>query len=419
MSEKSFYGDVKSLFFMPSFYGAFTWGVWLILYALNLVRIDECSYVAMLIYILVELMFLFSLLFTLPKYHQYTSGKESDIITEMPKAGGMNPHKLFLVVLHTVGFIGLAKYIIDFSRAMGGFQWFLFALMNEAAAIRAEAAVTNSVGTQIGYAGWIAIGFTFYYIAGKRLSKWWLIPAALQLVGNLAYIDKTKPLMILITSLLMMLPPSLNRLRVDRILKWMVASFVIVVITFWLVSEWGAKTFYKYTDEATVLPGITYDIYCYGVSGFAYFNQMMEINEPISYKPVRTFYPLLKFTNKFGINEEPPSQAIEFYDVPFETNVGTFLEPWYRDGGVAFVFLGILLFSFGFDYAGLYLLNARNPYADYAWANLCMTTLLAFITNKIVSFPLWIFCGIGFATALIANQNFYFRKIKSIDVYPR
>jgi hypothetical protein len=415
MADTKFSNDTRALFFIPGFYGAVTWGSWLILYFLNLIRIDPCSYSALVIYLFTEIMFLLSILCVLPKYRQYVAENDSEVSGDATQHRRTNHHRLILIILHLVGFIGLAKYVIDYSRTMGGFWWFMFALLNDAASIRAEAVFNSasSVGTQIGYAGWLAIGLTFYYIARKQLSRWWLIPALLQFAGNLAYIDKTKPLMILLTSLLIMLPSAINRVRVKKIVTWIAVTVFLTVMTFWLIAEWSSKAYFRSNNEATILPGITYDIYYYGVSGFAYFNKMLEINEPISYLPERTLYPVLKFTAMLGLTREPLSQVIEFYDVPFPTNVGTFLEPWYRDGGFLFVFLGILIFSFGLDYAGLFFLKARNPYADYAWANICFSVILAFISNKIISFPLWIFCGIGVTAVLLTNQNAYFRKLKT------
>lgn len=411
MPDSRTYNDARVLFFIPSFYGAFTWGTWLVLYFMNLVRIDDCSYTALVIFLFVEIMFLLSLLYALPEYRQCLESRNA--VTPEGSSGGSQSKYLLLLLLHTIGFVGLVKYYIDISRAMGGFWWFMFALMNEASQIREETGFSKSAGTQIAYAGWIAISLTTYWVSGKRISKWWIVPAVLQFTGNLAYLDRMKPIMILVTSLLMLLPLSINRISFRKIATWMTASMALTILTFWGVAEWVGKTYYKWANESGSLPGITYDIYTYGASGFAYFNKMLEINEEVSYLPVRVFYPLLKFTAKYELSLEPPSQLLEFYYIPFSTNIGTFLEPFYSDGGLSFVVFGILLFSFGLNAFGLYFLRANTPLSDYAWANICLTLILAFITNKMATFPMWLFCGIGILSAVIAKQNSYFRRIKT------
>jgi len=380
---------------------------------MNLVRIDDCSYTALVIFLFVEIMFLLSLLYSLPDYRQCIEAR-NDVKPDSTQE--VLPSKTsILLLLHTIGLVGLVKYYIDISRALGGFWWFMFALMNEASQIREESGLSQSQssGTQIGYAGWIAIALTTYWISGKKISKWWLVPAALQFAGNLAYLDRMKPIMILVISLLMLLPLSINRISFKKIATWMTAAMALTILTFWGVAEWLGKTYYKFTSESGALPGITFDLYTYGASGFAYFNKMLEVNEEISYLPLRVFYPLLKFTAKYDLTLEPPSQRLDFHYIPFSTNVGTFLESFYRDGGLAFVILGILFFSFGLNALGLYFLRANTPLADYAWANVCLSLILAFITNKMASFPLWLFCSLGIASAVISKQNSYFRKVKT------
>lgn len=413
MAETAARNDAKVLFFIPSFYGALTWGIWLLLYSAKLVRLDECSYTALVIYLFVELMFLLALLFALPGYRECISTRETAGIRQKDTPLQGTANRPLLLILHIVGFIGIAKYIIDISRSMGGMWWFFFALFNEAVKIRAEAEFSSSVGTQIGYAGWIAIGLTMHWIAGKKLSKFWLLPVVLQFAGNLAYMDRTRPLMILLASLFIILPAAVSRINVKKIVTGVSASLAITILTFWGMAEWVGKTYYKWADEAGTLPGITYDIYTYGVSGFAYFNKLLEINVPIAYLPERVLYPLLKFTAKLELNRDPPSQILGFHYIPFSTNIGTFLEPYYSDGGHAFMLLGILFFSFGLNAAGLYFLRANTPFADYAWANLCLALTLAFILNKMVSFPLWLFCCIGLVSAMATNQSSFFKNIKT------
>jgi oligosaccharide repeat unit polymerase len=396
MAEGNFSNNTKHLFFIPSFYGAMTWGIWLLLYMMKLIRVDNCSNAAMGIFLFVEAMFILSAFVSLPYYTNIIITKEDGSPADAESSTGCRfSIKAVILLLHVIGFLGLVQYIIEFSKNLGGITGFFLALVNEAYAIRWEAETSTSIGTQLSYFGWIAIGLTVYQFAKKKISGYWLIPAFAQFLGNLMFIDRTRPTWILFTCLLMILP-AMEKLNIKRIFRWTISSLVLTITLFWLVAEWTGKTSSEGQYEDSLLPGITQEIYVYGVSGFAYFNKMLESNEQISYKPERFFYPLLKSLARLGLASEPPSQILEFYDVPFSTNVGTFLEPFYRDGGLVFVLCGVIFYSFGFDTIGMLLLKSKKPLAIYAWSNLCFTTFIGFFTPKISSLPIWLFTTIGF-----------------------
>ena len=399
--------SLKYLLYMPAFYGALTWGAWLLLYLLKLIRIDDCSGFAMVIFLSVEFLFIIASIISIPYYKSVVDCLQSSDAVKAVDADLKSDRqiKILLLALHGIGFAGLLKYVKDFSENLGGVSGFLFALLNEAESIRIEAATARSVGTQLSYIGWIAIGMTVYYLAGKRISKYWWVPVLLQFAGNLMFIDRTRPLTIFFTAMLMMLI-TVKTVNLKKVMLWTSGAVLFVLLTFWLVAEWSGKTFYKGMDESSVLPGITQDIYLYGVSGFAYFNYMLQNKQEISYAPHRLFYPVNKVLSGFGLIPEPPSPITEFYNVPFTTNVGTFLEPLYRDGGLFFVVLGMFLHSFGLNLLCLPLLRSRAPAAYYAWATICFTTFIAFFVPKISFFGTWLFIAIGLAVL-------FFRKVQA------
>ena len=391
MHKSSSHDVFTVLFYIPSFYGSLTWGVWFILYLLKLIRVDEVSSSALIIFIVVEILFILSTCLAYPRYRDLL---QSRMTADVYQPGSVAfPGKPLLIMLHGLGGVGLLKYFMDISSFFGGVNYVLFALMNEAASIRGNVDLPTSMGTQLSYFGWIAIAFTILGIANKKLSKWWLFLVGMQFIGNFVYIDRTRPIWIIFTALLMILPSAVSP-DIKKILKWMSVALVASIILFWLGAEWTGKSYYEDKFDDPAIPGITQVMYAYGVSGFAYFNHMIENNEPISYKPERIMYPLMKIFTKFGLTKEPPSPILEFYDVPFETNVGTFLEPFYRDGGFVFVLFGALIYSFGFDLLALRFIESNDPFALFAWSNLCFTAFIAFFTPKVTQFPIWLFIGL-------------------------
>lgn len=390
-----------TLFYIPSFYGALTWGIWLFLYSMSLIRVDDAGDMAATIYLITELFFIMSTICTFPGFRKITIARSSRDSSE--NTGGENgTFKLLLLFLHTIGFIGLAQWFRHIVGYFGGFYQVLFAYLSSADSIRSNADLPTTVGIQLTYFGWIAAALTVYAVIKKHIPKTWLLLALLQLTGNFLYIGRTQPIWIMFTSFLMVLATFVN-MNFRKTVTWMVSLGVVFLVVFWLLAEWTGKTYHEGVLDDPKIPGISQVMYAYGVSGFAYFSHMVVSNEPIAYKPERILYPLQKFLSRVGLTAEPPSQILEFYDVPFGTNVGTFLEPFYRDGGLLFVVFGVLIYSFGLDLLGLLFLRSGNPLALYAWSTLCFTTTIAFMTPKITQFPVWLFIGLGLLS-LLAKQ---------------
>ena len=127
---------------------------------------------------------------------------------------------------------------------------------------------------------------------------------------------------------------------------------------------------------------------------------MLQAHEAITYVPERALYPALKALAALNMTPSPPSQLNDYYSVPFPANVGTFLEPFYHDGGMAFAFVAIVVHSFGLDWLGLAFLRTTRRLALFGWANLCFVTVIGFFTPKITGFPTWLFTGLAILAAL-------------------
>ena len=392
--------NLSKLFFIPSFYGSCTWGIWLTLYLLELLRVDDCSYLALSIFIFIECMFVASLLISFKYYDMQLSPDlcgttDYEITRRKYRSYG-------LLLLHVAGYAGIVKYVMDFSCNMGGLPAFFFALINESYAVRLEAELSSSIGFQLSYFGWIAIGLTLYFYKKYKISRWWLLLAFVQFLGNLMFIDRTRPIWIGFTAVLMILP-TIQKIDFKKTIRWMAVAVGLMGVIFWAIASWSGKLSYKAYDEKTILPGITQEIYIYGVSGFAYFNRMLEENEDISYRPLRIIYPIQKFLAILDLVEEPPSRTHDiYYEVPFTTNAGSFLEPFYRDGGLIFVFWGIIIYSFGIDALAKVLLKVNSPLALYGWSNLCFVSFISFYNPKLEAFPTWIFLGMGLSTLVFS-----------------
>ncbi len=393
-----------TLFYMPSFYGAFTWGIWLSLYLMRLIRLDACSGMALAIYIATEIFFVLSMALSYPHYRGTILADHSQPGDVFPSCERRTALKLTLLLFHLAGLLGLSTWLMHIAGYLGGFNLVLLALTSAADTIRGASDLSSTIGIQVSFLGWIAIALTVYAVARKQVSKWWLVLALIQFLGNFLYIGRTQPIWIMFTSLLMVLA-ALVSVNFRKAVMWTLLILVLFFALFWAIGEWTGKAYYEDKFEDPRIPGVTQVMYAYGVSGFAYFNHMLVHHEPVSYSPERVLYPVSKLLSRFGLIQEPPSQILEFYAVPFETNVGSFLEPFYRDGGLLFVVFGILVYSFGLDILGLKLLQSGSPIALFAWANLCFTTFMGFFTPLLAEFPVWLFIGLGLFSVVIQSLN--------------
>jgi hypothetical protein len=386
--------NIAHLLLLPSVYGACMWGVWLALYTARLIPWDDLGATAFAL-CAAQLAALIGSAWAFSGRARETSPPTRD---RRPDAGNRS-ERTILLVLHAIGLLGVVKYVLDFSNAVGGLAIFGLMLVEAPHRIRWESEMTTSIGTQLSYFGWIAIAWTVAHVRTRALNRNWLALAALQFVANLLFIDRTRPIWILFTAAAT-LAPTTHSTSIGRALKWTTASALAAAALFVAVGSWIGKIDPNNPYGRTPLPPQLENVYFYGTSGFAYFNHIVRVEHDVEYVPERVLYPLLKGLAAARLTREPPTQINDFYAVPFDTNVGTILEPFYRDGGIPFTLVGILLVSFGFDAFALWLWRQRTFLADFAAANLCFTSFIAFFTPKIASFPLWLFCGLAIAARL-------------------
>ena len=300
-----------------------------------------------------------------------------------------------IAALHIVGFAGLAMYARDFSAAVGGYGVFFALLAGASDTIRSSAGNITSPGIQVSYAGWVAVGVATYEIARGRRSRWWHAANIAQAAGNLLFVDRTRPFSILFTAALLWIVgrPGLSLRRLVLSGLGMVVGGLAVYLS---IALWVGKV--QVGGGSGALPPAVESVLTYGTGGFAYFSHMVGAGEAPALTLERSLYPLFKALNAFGLAAAPPPQVNEFYFMPLPTNVGTYLEPFYRDGGWMFVGVAIILHAFLLDQLGLLFFRTGEAFALYAWSTLCFTNAIGFFTPKINNLPVWLFLIAGCVT---------------------
>lgn len=408
--NKSKAGGLTTLLLMPSFYGAVAWTVWLALYQARLIAWDPPPGLADALYVLVASFYVASMVLWYRRYREWQSQNDEDLLVGTRGTPAAPDARVYLALLHALGFLGWVVYTRDFATALGGLRTFGELLLGASWVIRRQTEATSSVGLQLIYFGWIAVALTCYEFRRGRIGRLWLALAAAQFAANFLYIARTGPVTILFTSGVLALVAVPTR-RSRRLVLRAVSLLVVLALIFVLIANWIGKVAVEGQYRATPLPLWAQNLYYYGTSGFAYFSHLIGAQEPIAYVPERALYPALKLLAALGVAAPPPSQLNEYFSVPFATNVGTFLEPFYRDGGLAFACAAIVVHSFGLDMLGLALLRSGRRLALFAWANLCFVTFIGFFTPKITGFPTWLFTGLA-VVAVLWSGNYRARALR-------
>jgi hypothetical protein len=289
----------------------------------------------------------------------------------------------------------LAIYIIDFSREFGGLKEFFFVLVADSLEIRGLAGELTSLGTQVGYAGWIAIWLSVYVFRTSGFRPTLLILSLVQFLGNLLYIDRVKPTWITFVAVLIGIAAGRN-IRTSLVIRAIIGMLGFSVLGFLLYIIWTGKGFYEGGNFVDALHALAEMLSLYSVGGIAYFNHIIQ-NEHIKvFSLQRTLRPIFTILHQAGLTEPPPSYILDFYYLPHPTNVGTIFELFYRDGGVYYVVPSIFIFSFGIDIVALYFFQKSNPFALIIWSTLCFSsffTIFAAYFNSI-AFSMMVFYGL-------------------------
>ncbi len=373
---------------MPSFYGFLTFGSTYIIFLLDIIDFKPMSLVThLLIWVTI-----FS--FSLATLVSFLLNKK---LLKSYKLGITIPNKSVLFFLYLIGFIGIFLYLREYFEFYGGaLNYFLILFSNNSSELRANGQIAaESIGIQLSYLGWIGIAISFFHLRHKSLSRLWLIPLLLTFASNLLFIDRTRPMWILLVLLYIAFCINHYRLKLSILIKRSVLIVVIFLLIFLAIGNLAGKTTevknYKGWDVSPNVENIVF----YLTSSYMYLDYIVCNEEP-NYRLDRTINPLLKvlYYLKFT-NEEPSSLINEFYGRPYSSNVGTFLEPYYRDFGLVYCLFAIFFHSFILNYLALFFLKVRTPYSLFLVSNICLVDFFSFFTPKLNNFPIWFFFGLG------------------------
>lgn len=377
------------LFLIPSVYGFAIWFFLLFLIPFNFIEVDV-SGVAWVVffYLLICFFCSSSFFFYLNRRTNIYNIGNSIVYNKLDT--------LVFVASTVVGVFGLMLYVNDFSKYFGGFFGFFVTFFTDPLAIRALAAEETSLGFQISYLSWVSIYYIIFLLAKRNNFSIWkklfLICLLLtEIFLNLLFVDRTRPVILLVVCFLAFILISFEKIK--RPFMLICAVFLGPLVIFFAQAIFTGK----YDSEA----GLFNNFLIYVFGGFGYFSALLGDVSP-DYELTRTFYPFSKIMQAFGWISDVPSQILEFRDIPFTTNVGTFLEPLVSDGGLLYLLLGIPFLIFLIDFFAYASLRSKKVFGPFLWGNMILINVLSFFVPKYNStsiylfFLIFLFLSIGF-----------------------
>jgi oligosaccharide repeat unit polymerase len=303
---------------------------------------------------------------------------------------------MIFVAFTLLGFVGIYGYLSHIGSITGGMGALLALIVINPLEIRAIAIDELGGAIQLSYFSWISIGIgTFLtlqpgYRLPARLFLIFLVMSTFML--NMLFIDRTRPIWLVFIIAITCISLSKNPRR--AMVRFVIITPIAMLLLFIVFAILTGKM-----NEG----GVIETLWIYILSGFSYSNFLSVSLMEFDYMPVRTFYPISKVLEAFGIISDVPSQILEFYDVPFPTNVGGFVEPLFSDGGTIFIILGVPMIVLITDWLGWVSLQSRTYFGVFLYANLILSNFFSFFSAKFSSTPIFLFVGI-FALSRILFQ---------------
>lgn len=361
---------------IPSVYSIVVWTVLLLALISQIITVNV-SISAYAIYSYTLLCFILSAFIN----HKFTTGI---IIKKTSESIQYNAtDKGILIIFILVGSYGIYKYISDFSKLLGGENFFFVFFINPLK-IRELAAEETSIGFQLSYFTWPIIPYLILSLRNPSHTK---AKRAILITGiifcffaNTLFIDRTRPVLLLITGVLTFLIIFNEKIKNPlRILSVTLAGPIVIFF--------GQALF---TSKYDANEGLIQNFLVYLLGGFGYFSEALD--DPVQgYSLANTLMPAYKALASIGLTAPPPPQILDFKNVPFPTNVGTFLQPLIADGGWLLVLLLLPFLVCFLDFIALRAFKSNTLFGIFLWANLVAASLLSFFVPKFNSTYLYLF----------------------------
>jgi hypothetical protein len=376
-----------TLLLIPSTYALITWLFTLAIIPLAPEPINEISSIGRFVISYTLFCFALSIFVNFP----FANKSLSDFKTPLFD----NALLFTLIFTSSVGLFGLYLYLISISSYLGNLNDIIYIISSENILLmRKISGEVSTIGVHLSYFSWISINLGMFFIIRSRYSlpiKLTILAAVLlQILGNLLFLDRTRPMWIGIP-LFVTYWYSRHHLSIS-LNKFILYLGIVPVIFFFLYTSLTGK----YSQY-----GVIDNLFSYVTGAYGYIDTLLVEDNSKDMVPIRSGYWIAKILELLGFNFQIPDQILDFRYVPFLTNVGTFIEPIYSDGGLLFVLIFIPIIVVGLDKLALVMYRQSTYLGLFFWGNIVFCSLISFFVPKFNQMPIWLFLAIAlFSNAL-------------------
>ena len=179
-----------------------------------------------------------------------------------------------------------------------------------------------------------------------------------------------------------------NRENID--IKYILYLFICLTSIFILYTIFTGKIISSRNEG---LHGAIDTLMLYITSGHAYFDHQIKMGLEFTKNSYRSFDSLTKILSIiFNEQKWNGNEFLDFFYIPYPTNVGTAFESIYVEFGIFGLILIMILLSFGFDALGLYAIKRSGILHIIFLSNICFVSLMTFFVQK--AFDTFVICSL-------------------------
>ncbi|UYQ70957.1 oligosaccharide repeat unit polymerase [Pelagibacterium flavum] len=358
---------------MPSFWGLMAWTVACSAYIFTDIGWNRPSAHGLSAMVWMTFCYLISLAVFSPRFR--------DHFNQQYEPAEIKVSTRWAIALHLlgIGFCLLYVHDIEQSGYLEGSFW--AALVNSPMDIRQTPMAGMTRGVQLSYIGWLAVFLSGLSLAvSRKNAKTHILLTLLQLAANLIFMSKMRPFAVILLFVLPYLIFNRHRFSLTKLMALAAALMAGLVGFFIFWSEATGKT----AGINQGYPPAVETFLRYLTSGPAYLSHILIVETP-DYSLARTLRPIYTFMAVIFGTEAPPSRILEFYSIRLTTNVGTALEPWYRDMGLIGVLVGALVLSFGLDAMAYWGVKFGRLSGHLLAVMMCYCSIFAFFVPRLTT----------------------------------
>lgn len=237
-----------------------------------------------------------------------------------------------------------------------------------------------------------------YLVLFKKPARWVILIMLWALATTFVTTDRTRFFYMVIWSFFIVAYLYRRVNLTPRVILAVLSTVSVLLLFFLLIAKLYKKQAFEDNMEYVRLSeewAPLVDPYIYLTGGFPVLQAFIDDKRDLAYGK-NTFEPVVKLIELVIPDFEREEIVGKFYRVPIELNACTYLEPFYKDFGLAGTILGSLLIGLLCGAAYLHMRNQKNLFSVYFAALLSFCATISIFVNHFTQIATWYFVVTGY-----------------------